>query len=200
MNRLIAFGCSLTYGHGLADCIKQPCNEPGDTASEQAFPTLVARKLNRTCINLSRPGASNKEIWCNAVNYNYHPKDIVIVHWSYPDRNIVYRDDDTRVELAPWNDNNESKLFYKHFHSNKDANNDFYLRLDHLYRSIGVKLLSFIPHAKYYNEKPVWCTADITPFSLEEISHSTNDFALDGTHPGENCHYEFARQIYRILK
>jgi len=203
MPRLIAFGCSLTYGHGLSDCIIQPYNEPGDTASESAFPTLIARKLNRTCINLSRPGASNKEIWNNAVNYEYRSTDIVIVHWSYPDRNVVYKDDGTIVELAPWNDNAESKLFYKHFHSNIDANNDFYLRLDHLnnlYNRLNIKSAFFIPKHKCYTEQPSWCNAEINEIYIEKLSKDNNDYGLDNIHPGEKSHYEFARELYRILK
>lgn len=203
MSRLIAFGCSLTYGHGLSDCIKQPYNEPGDTASEQAFPTIVSRKLNRTCINLSRPGASNKEIWNNAVNYKYDSKDIVLVHWSYPDRNVIYKDDSTMIELAPWHDNAESKIFYKHFHSNNDANNDFYLRLDHLnnvYNRLNIRSLFFIPADKCYTKQPNWCNAEISKNYIEKLSHDNNDYGLDNTHPGANSHYELARQIYRILK
>lgn len=200
--RLLTFGCSLAYGHGLSDCFKQPYNEPGETASEQAFPTLVARKLNRQCINLSRPGASNKEIWTKAINYEYNIKDIVLVHWSYPDRNIIYKDNKT-IELAPWNDNTESKLFYKHFHSENDANNDFYLRLDHLnsyYNRLNLKYLFFIPKFTYYAEQPNWCNAEISPYSLVVISQENKDLALDNKHPGANSHFEFARQIYHSLK
>lgn len=203
MSRLITFGCSLAYGHGLSDCIKQPYNEPGETASQQAFPALVARKLNRECLNLSRPGASNKEIWNNAVNYNYHSKDIVVVHWTYPDRNIVYKDDNTIIELAPWNDNTESKLFYKHFHSNRDTNDDFYQRLDqlnNLYTRLDLKFLFLIPANKYYSEQPSWCNAKIAEHSIEKLCRDNNDFALDKIHPGENSHFELARQIYHILK
>jgi len=59
--RLIAFGCSYTYGAGLEDCFTPPIGH-GPIPSKFAWPQLVANELNMECINMSSSGASNKEI------------------------------------------------------------------------------------------------------------------------------------------
>lgn len=201
--RLITHGCSLAYGHGLVDCFKEENNEAGPVASELSFANGVARKLNRDCINTSRPGASNKEIWTKAINFDYNPKDIVIIQWTYPDRHIVYNDNGTETELAPWNDSNASKTYYAQFHSNIDTLNDFYLRLNQLndfYNNIDIKHINLIPNNKYYADTPKWNKAVIEPLYIEDICRELNDYALDNVHPGEKTHFAFTRQLYKILK
>jgi len=203
MNRLITFGCSLAYGHGLSDCFKWQNNEPGDVASELAFPALIAKRLKLDNFNLSRPGASNKEIWNKAINFAYETTDTVIVHWSYPDRTIIYNDNGTETHIAPWQDNIESSLFYKHFHSDIEAYNDFYLRLDqlnHFYKMFKINARFFVPKRSYYRPGPKWCLGHIMHYSIDEMAHSANDFALDGIHPGRKTHYDYANQLLTILK
>jgi len=203
MNRLITFGCSLAYGHGLSDCFKWQNNEPGDVASELAFPALIAKRLKLDNFNLSRPGASNKEIWNKAINFAYETTDTVIVHWSYPDRTIIYNDNGTETYIAPWQDNIESSLFYKHFHSDIEAYNDFYLRLDqlnHFYKMFKINARFFVPKRSYYRPGPKWCLGHIMHYSIDEMAHSANNFALDGIHPGRKTHYDYANQLLTILK
>ena len=62
--RLVAFGCSQTWGSALPDVwgIKenQTIHERG--VSKYAWPKLLANKLDVECVNLGIAGASNKEI------------------------------------------------------------------------------------------------------------------------------------------
>ena len=63
MNNLFAFGCSLTYGHGMEDNWDSNNNRPFPySPSKKAWPFLLANMLNYNCVNLARCGASNKEI------------------------------------------------------------------------------------------------------------------------------------------
>ena len=57
--RLITFGCSNTYGHGLPDCHVPP-NEAGPNPSKVAWPQLLADRRGLECVNLGQPGGSNK--------------------------------------------------------------------------------------------------------------------------------------------
>ena len=61
--RIISFGCSYTYGHGLADCLEEDKITQGADPSKLAFASLLAKKINCKCINLGKSGNSNKEIW-----------------------------------------------------------------------------------------------------------------------------------------
>ena len=46
MDRLVAFGCSYTYGHGLPDCIMAK-GRAGKRPSKFAWPYLLAKKLDK---------------------------------------------------------------------------------------------------------------------------------------------------------
>ena len=55
MPRLIAFGCSNTYGQGLEDCHILP-NFPGPSPSKTAWPNTLGNLLNCSeVINQSKP-------------------------------------------------------------------------------------------------------------------------------------------------
>lgn len=47
MSRLIAFGCSHTYGHGLPDCFIPP-HRPGTDPSKLSWPYPLGELLNST--------------------------------------------------------------------------------------------------------------------------------------------------------
>ena len=57
MSRLIAFGCSYTYGFELPDC-----PTIFDPPSKMGFPNIVGKSLNLEVINKSDTGASQKQI------------------------------------------------------------------------------------------------------------------------------------------
>ena len=62
-NRIIAFGCSLTYGEGLKDCLPDPINlKKAKYPSKYAWPNLLSKKTNIPIINNGQPGESNKLI------------------------------------------------------------------------------------------------------------------------------------------
>jgi len=68
MKKIVTFGCSVTYGHGLPDCHIAP-DMPGKSPSKLAWPSLVANQANVQLSNQGKCGASNLEILYNILKY-----------------------------------------------------------------------------------------------------------------------------------
>ena len=192
--RLIAFGCSLTFGTGLECSDSKP--------SEKSWPFLIARELGIECVNQARSGSSNKEIWHNVISFNFQENDIVFIMWSYPERScILYPKKDKSKQIGSWSE--DSDIFYKKFYSDYDA-------------EIMSKL--FVNHANYFLEKYNLKVFNLVVdsrfkyiFNLDNriIDHipvyiwtHENQFPLaaDDNHGNEECHKEVARLIMNVLE
>lgn len=102
MKRLIAFGCSHTYGMGLEDSfIEEEPFKPYISPSKYAWPNLLAEQLDRECVNLSIPGGSNLEILYSILDFKFQKSDSVVVGWTSPLRDIVVYPEST-VRIAPF--------------------------------------------------------------------------------------------------
>lgn len=88
MDRLVTFGCSYTYGHGLPDCITDH-GEAGKIPSKFAWPHLLAKKLDKELYNAGIPGASNKLIMDTVINFPFKPTDTVVILWTYLSRHCI---------------------------------------------------------------------------------------------------------------
>jgi hypothetical protein len=200
MARLIAFGSSYTYGHGLPDCYIPP-NQPGDAPSKHAWPSAVADILNTECVNMSECGISNKHIWHTVVNFNFKKNDTVIILWTYLERSAILKNKDTVVSIGPWI--NESKIYYKHIHSKYDAEMQtklFISHVDFLLKAKGIAVFHLITdhHEATLFELGEHTVAHIPLYLSEYIPKFSK--ALDGSHPGEECHRQFANDIVQVLK
>lgn len=141
--RIIAFGCSYTYGHGLPDCLDDKITQ-GPTHSNLAYPSILAEKLNCECINLGKSGNSNKEIWHDVINFDFQKDDITVIAWTYFSRFCIIKDDSIR-RINPWLD--DSKAFYMNYSNRHDMIVDFYSRLNYInfyLDSIGIKNYNFV--------------------------------------------------------
>ena len=87
MDRLIAFGCSVTYGIALLDCKKDHFNQ-NPPPSKYAYPQVMANILNLECHNLAVPGASNVKILDMILNFQFEPNDLIIVQWTFSERDL----------------------------------------------------------------------------------------------------------------
>jgi hypothetical protein len=202
MKRLIAFGCSLTYGHGLPDCHVEPMY-PGLTPSKLGWPEIVARNLNRKCVNMSTPGASNKKIWNSIVNFKFKKDDLVIILWSFEDRFCVLKEDKSIEDIGTWVESETAQAYYQHIHNEYDS-------------LIQTKL--FVSHANFFlNDKKIQTynltiekeTAEIFKLSGKRILHiplylcdnyqKKYPRALDGKHPGVECNSAFAHDILKYI-
>jgi len=199
-NRLVAFGCSRTYGHGLRDCYTGKDNkEPGTVSSKYAWPSIVSSLLGINCLNLSTPGSSNKRITYTIINSSLKKGDIVFVNWTDIDRSCIIKDNKI-TDIGPWMNDKESKYFFK---ISNDADllfeSNLYLRLIFLHlNDLGITNFHTISHPENFivdnkNRRLVLNT------SIEE-SKKNFPLAIDQLHPGEEAHAHFAQEIYREIK
>ena len=208
-NRLIAFGCSHTYGEGLSGST--------DSASPLAWPNVLANLSNRKCVNASRPGSSNKRIWNDIVNFEFEKNDVVFIMWTEVSRTCIIKKD-TIEDIGVWKVDHmdSSKKYYELLFDINDSVMDLNLRSSHcdLYlNSLGIKNYHLvyseilIDHKvntvakklktmdrKSYR-KETFNKANLLGLDFSEISKSY-DKALDGRHPGELAHKELADKIF----
>jgi hypothetical protein len=187
--RIIAFGCSYTYGHGLNDCLDDN-GQPGPTASKLAFPSLVAKKLDFECVNLGKSGNSNKEIWNDILNFEFQKDDIAIITWTYYSRFCIIKSDSIR-RINPWIE--KERLYYMNYSNRNDMILDFYGRLNHTnfyLNNIDIKNYNFIIE-----------DSECVPWNKTKILGLFKDIdkADDNCHPGILSHNKFADEIYRKI-
>lgn len=209
MSRLVAFGCSYTYGHGLPDCAVG--DNAGPEPSKFAWPSLLAEKLDRSVVNMSNPGASNTEMLWKLINFDFQPDDICIIIWSYFTRSEFYLYTESGGISMREDRNNprfyqDEDLFLEH---NIIAN---LLTMDHAARylnDLNVKSYSYIG--------PGWTTDKnntrsgslyFKPHNRITISNLDLSFSLyrcvvdqglDGRHPGVKSHKLIAEALYEKI-
>lgn len=195
MPRLVAFGCSFTYGHGLPDCHIAP-DLPGLTASKLAWPQLVADQLNLTCVNLSKPGISNKRIWRDLVEFDRLCDDVICVMWTEPSRSCLFEDQDTCKDIGSWM---PDVSYYQHCYSDYDADLQSRLFISHGNLIMDRPIYNLIKHSKL---------ADLFQSWGRRIPHIPVYFdffdqfsmkALDQKHPGQECHQMVADRIVKFI-
>jgi len=196
MGRLIAFGCSLTFGLTLPD--KYPYQEHY-MASDYAWPSVLAKRLNLEVINKSIPAAGQTEILASILNFNFQENDTCIVMWSYFDRLDFYKFIEPTVGIR--------------IDENNKLHRTYVLLTDKYQFDIGRRNWLTIQHAglylKYKNikAKSILCLEDKlrhpntlykidVPDIIQDISWNYVDRAMDKTHPGIESHKDMAEQIY----
>lgn len=208
--RLVAFGCSLTYGHGLSDCWDHELKQPAGKPSAFAWPAVAARQHNLDCVNTSFPGASNKEILFKIQNFDFQPDDIVTILWTFPGRSCIIQSDknifDGRVfdhnifdRIVPGNTDLASKHYYLAY-DDIDARIDFYTRIEYAnlyFKSRGIKAFHFLIEQRLVATYS-WLTTELETVYMCDIKnrHST---ALDGEHPSEPAHHEFGLEVAKRI-
>ena len=88
IKRILAFGCSFTYGIGLSDC--RDGLDPKSRPSQQAWPKLLSDMTGIPVINRGAPAASNLEILWNILESQFEPGDAAIIMWSLPNRDVYF--------------------------------------------------------------------------------------------------------------
>lgn len=205
MNTLYAFGCSCTYGVGLPD-IDIDLNKG---ASKYAWPETLATKLNVNCINRGVPGASNLQILNNILNTEFGVDDIVVIMWSYFDRDYVFNENGSGVQLAHWV-NPQIGRYWLLTHNDYDLKIRSWLNIYTAWLHLQKKNVKF-----YFgltanvikdpmNEKvlelcPPWAkemTFAVTDF--DDMS-KTYGFALDSVHPGPETHNKLTEILFEHI-
>ena len=224
--RLVAFGCSHTFGQSLPDTWdyknKQPVTDQGP--SKYAWPQILANKLNIECVNNGVPGASNKEIWYRILEFEFYKHDVVIINWSYFNRWCII-DDESDLKLTQFllggklgiiNESVPSepisiakpincKAFFKYVYNYNDIKIDFYLRANHIQTILQSKI-KLIKHLRlrslneYKIKYPKWNQVKISNINFLNFQGEKILKALDNRHPGPESHEQFAEEIYNEIK
>lgn len=202
MNRLAAFGCSFTYGHGLLDCSK-PDGGPGNEPSQQAWPRVLADSLGMEVYNNSAPGASNLEILHRIVKSSFNSTDTVIILWSFIERDFIFKKQSNGADgiKVYW----AEKDLFKHWaltHDLEDMGTRswFYIQHADLYiKSYGARCFHFsIKPIDYLRFKPNYINININS-SVNGYAMLEMDRALDGNHPGPRAHTDMANEIRKVI-
>lgn len=219
---LWTFGCSHTYGHGLEDCITDG-NGAEPIPSRIGYASILAKKLNVPIKNMSRPGIGNKHIFFRLqqeISKNrIRTNDIVLIQWSYVERNCIIKSVDTPAQhhffssdkeddvlmLGPWIKDKFSKMFYKSFYTEVDAvwHTINYINLAHaILKSNGINDTLHIrpPYGnvdrtllKLLGEQYL---TDGIPMCKLGITDMVVDKALDNAHPGPKTQQIFADHLF----
>jgi hypothetical protein len=182
----------------LVDCFVPETNGEGPVPSKFAWPQLVANELDMECINMSRPGAGNKEILNTLLDFKFDTTDVVITMWSFINRWCILNEDGSILRLTHTsmrNDPNAALQYDKVFTSDD-------LRLDFIYRANFAKMFLDNKNLKNYHltinppfflpkVMPSWNNVNVVNINLSLISNC-NPKALDAAngypHPGPEAH------------
>jgi hypothetical protein len=207
MSRLITFGDSFTYGHGLVDCHIPENNYPGTTPSKFAWPQLLGDMLGIEVINRSKCGASNMQILKEILTFeNFLTTDVVIVGWTFNIRDCIFNKSifgvESELRVSAWHKDN--KLVEKYFsvHNNHDlaVRTGIYIHHAESYlKTLAIKQFHFSAFQhQWYNKMPVFIK-DPDHYISDSIINHKLDIALDNSHPGPLAHKEAAKKLYEIV-
>ena len=193
--RLVTFGCSYTFGHGLSDCWAN--NDVGPNPSKLSWPSLLADHMNVECINNSRPGSSNKRIWHTVLNTSFKHDDVVFIQWSYPARTCKFKVYDIE-DIGPW-----QKEKYEHLDPfDLLVESKLVIHHTNLYlQSKGIKVYNLViadselEMLELYGNTVDHIPIYISPTYKKKIYPK----ALDGEHPGEEFHAHYAKQLFDFV-
>ena len=194
--RLISFGCSYAFGHGLPDCVGKNNIDPGVYPSKLAYTNLLAERLGLEHINLSRPGASNKEISYRAKTFEYLSSDIVLLSWTNSERTSVLNKDNIHI-IGPWCPDKTSKLYYKFFYNEIEEAfmTEVLVTWTNLFLSKKQLLVFNCPPILNHSQQKV----ELDNYNLimfdKHIVNLREDRALDNSHPGVKTHRVYCDYI-----
>ena len=158
--RLIAFGDSNTFGHGLPDCWDEKGKGPLDIPSKLAWPETLSKlmKHQHNPVNKSWPGASNDMIWHEGLRFNYGNKDVAVFMWTYLGRMSILADNkrghsfngmvnwvddgwsreilDNRYGTGSWERN---KFYFENFWEEYDAHLKLVMKINHMHEFLKAK-------------------------------------------------------------
>lgn len=193
MHEIVSFGCSFTWGYGLDDTSPRTNLIP----SAKAWPSVLASDLGYSLDNTAIPGNSNKDIWWEIINYEFHPANYVFVLWTFIDRFSIINENKSTTTISPKSKN--SKEYYKKFYNNYDALVDLNLRMHHVWMHLNsIKIPQhhmLIDNKNFVQES--WNKIILQKTNFSSIMLGKNKVF---GHPNEKEHSIFAKQIKKELK
>ena len=196
MTRLITFGDSLTFGHWL---------DPTDTyPSDRAWPKVLGDMLGYRVVNTAVPGHSNIQILKDILNFEFQQTDIVIVGWTYPQRDYIFRKNllgmDTSIQVNVWHKDTKFIEKWAAVHNNYDLSVRTGLHIHHAECFLKTK------NVQQHHFSTSWAWYEVMPnFILTPTTYINEDIltmvdkALDNSHPGHVSHSNAAKKLYGII-
>lgn len=205
MTRLVAFGCSMTYGQGFPDASNSP--------SKFAWPHLLSEKLKYQNQNQGVPGSSNKNTLLEILDFKFQPDDVAVILWTFYHRALIV--DEVVKHITPNGQANRISddglkhgpfdwdLYYR-IHTDKDMLVDSLLHINHtnLYlKDIGITSYNFYFDGliKYNSVDKQKYLKNIDLHYLDLDIHQT-DLAEDNLHPGYQSQQNITNFMYNIIK
>jgi len=179
-NRLVTFGCSFTYGEGLPNCnVGNNHHGYSLTPSDHAWPSILSRLTNMDLANNAKPGSSNLEILYHILNFNFRPGDVVVVMWTFPNRDLHFIS--TSKKIKPFR---QLGLWLKHA--------ELYLK------SLGVDYIHYPINPTELNLYKPNFIPELDNYYADGFV--TVDQCEADPHPGTESHKHTADKIFQILK
>jgi len=200
MTRLVAFGCSLTYGYGLEDCYLDSNVGP----SKLSWPNLVATALSIDYINKGVTGASNKKILLEILDTTFEKNDIVVVVWSYTHRGLLFESADSSLNMMPTSPHPLKKPYYQ-LHNHYDLLMNSILDIHHANTFLGnkgIKVYNFYVDQTLHNLDECQYLSLLKDIELFWINlrNYKMDLATDNGHPGPLSQKEISKFILENIK
>jgi hypothetical protein len=197
MSRLIAFGCSNTYGQGLEDCYVNGSH--GDSPSKLSWPFLLGELLEKEVVNNGYPSVSNFEILYRILNFDFQKNDVVVILWTFYFRDLIFKDAKNYERIGTWN---KSKIFndWAMTHSNIDLKIRSLFHMNHaeLYlNSLDIKNFSFVIDPELVQDIPEYLNIKNLKLNVNLIQV---DNALDEYHLGPISHKRYALSFYKEMQ
>lgn len=199
MTRLVAFGCSFTYGQSMPIC---SASSRGSDAESQpsmlAWPAVLAHMMNVECANHSTCGASNLEILYTILNFEFKKSDIVVIMWSLPQRDLFFKRWGTPFrQLGAWMTDRVAKKWIMSS-DEYDYTQRTWMHMHHA--DLYLKMLD-VKYIHYPAVPPRVASSlkNLTISNLYLSGQAHCDTAGDHSHPGINSHKQTAAMIFNIL-
>lgn len=195
MSRIVAFGCSHTYGLELPDC-----PTVWDPPSSMAFPNIVANKLNLDVLNRADTGASQRQIAATILETDIDKNDIVVINWTNPIRRGIWNGLHWN-QLASWTEDRIWKKYHAKYHCETDDILDSLMNINLANMFLKSKCKRVINTIHNYNKDIVDSTHKWNDVKIEMIFSDNNFYYnnLSGGHPDLKSHEVFAERLLEII-
>ena len=208
-NRLITFGCSNTYGHGLDDCVTEKGSH-GPDPSKNSWPFLLGNMLEiEKVVNLAVPGSSNKQIAKKVIDYrDFTSEDLVIVGWTFIERDCIFLDESKHLNcpyftLGVSQTCKKNRIWQKTFfnYSDRVVETGMFSSLGakHLKENAGNYFGFFCcQSSSTYYQSNISSYEPIVDLEFAKILGKYGTVA-DGFHPNLRSHTEIAKKIKETI-
>lgn len=199
MSRLVAFGCSHTFGYALPDTTTTSKNP-----SNFSWPALLSKELGMELINKGLNGISNHRILYELLTTDLQESDTVVIFWTATERGVVINNDGNMLNIGAWDSDIITKSYFI-AHSDLDLASGTLLDIHHadlFCRKNGIipKHFLLIDKDRHYIEaaKKQHPWAD-THFEYLNLIKIKRDYASDNLHYGVETHKEISNYIKTFL-